>query len=411
MCRIAMISAHGSPLAQPGERETGGMNVYIRELSRELGRRGMVVDVFIRRTDPEAPDVEEFDEQARIVRVKAGECGPMDKVRVFDHLPEFVCNVLRFAQATGLEYQYIHSHYWLSGWIGSLLSWRWSLPFVAMFHTLARVKLRAMPDSAESQRRIDVERRIVRTADALVAATEHERDAMMELYGAQWEQIAVVPCGVDLARFRPFDRGTARAFAGLHPDDEVVLFAGRMDPVKGLDVLVRAIALLPHRPRLRLLIAGGADDDVELQRTQRLATHLGIAGRLTFLGAVSQDLLPRYYSAADVCVMPSAYESFGLVAVESLACGTPVIASMVGGLPSIVHEGENGLLVPWRVPAAFARRLDDYLGDPALRRRLRSHARESVARYHWGSIAESIIALYHQLGAVAQPQQVCLCPH
>jgi len=218
---------------------------------------------------------------------------------------------------------------------------------------------------------------------------------LIDLYAARREHIAVIPCGVDLELFRPRDQMTSRGMLGLSGD--VLLFVGRMDPVKGLDVLLRATALLRDRPNLTLVVVGGSDSEAELQRNRRLARDLGLDGRVRFAGAVSQEELTNYYSAATVCIVPSYYESFGLVAMESLACGTPVIASKVGGLPSVIHDGDNGLLVTGREPESFADRIVQVLDNASLRRTLHTAARSSVLRFGWGSVAERVITMYHEL--------------
>ena len=409
MCRVAVISVHGCPLARLGGRETGGMNVYVRELSREMGKRGMVVDVYTRLTDPRLPEVVEFGENARVIHLKAGLVGPMDKNEVFDCLPEFICHLRRFTQRHGLTYQYVHSHYWLSGWVGKLLSHCQNVPHVTTFHTLARVKNRALMGPSETERRAEIEARIIAGADAIVASSEHERHSMVSLYGARRERIHVMPPGIDLNLFRPLDRVQAKATLGLLGRD-VLLAIGRMDPVKGFDVLLRAVAMLAHLDRLHLLLIGGSETDKERVRLQALASELGIEGRVSFLGAVSQDELPTYYSAASLVIVPSHYESFGFVAAEALACGTPVIASKVGGLPTIVRDGENGLLVSWRRPEAFAQRVERLLTDHHLMGRLMAAARPSVERLSWGISAERTIRLYRALGEARAPELVCSCP-
>ena len=403
-----MISAHGSPLAPLGNRETGGMNVYVRELSRELGQRGVAVDVYTRRIDPSLPEVELFGENVRVVNLKAGPVAFMDKNLVLDNLPEFICNVLRFSQRQDLQYDYIHSHYWLSGWAGLLLSRRWCVPHAVTFHTLGRLKNRAKAGPAETDRRAEVEARVATSADAIVVSSEHERQALVELYGAHWDHIHVVPSGVDLGRFQPLDRASSRARLGLD-GKEILVAVGRMDPVKGLDMLIQATALLKDHDQLRVLIIGGGDGDPELARLKALARAEGVADRVDFLGARPQVELPTYYSAADICVVPSHYESFGLVAAEALACGTPVIASKVGGLQTIVQDGENGLLVPWRSPQAFAESIDWLLADRAMRDRFAAAARPSVERFSWDILAEHVYQVYRAMAESATPQPAGAC--
>lgn len=375
------------------------MQAYVRALSRAQGRRGHQVDVFTRRIDPEAPPIQPLGDNARVIQLDAGPTAAVNKNAVLDFAPEFVCNLQRFSRAEGARYDVVHGHYWLSGWVGRLIAPRWRVPQVTMFHTLGRLKNRALAVGAETDARIHAEERIVAGSDWLVAASEHERQSLIDLYGARRERVAVIPCGVDLELFRPVPTNEARHRLGLSGD--VLLFVGRMDPIKGLDLLLRAFARLPRRPDLNLVVVGGDGSEPEFQRNQVLARELGIADRVQFRGAAPQDVLPDYYSAATACVVPSHYESFGLTAIEALACGTSVIASNVGGLPMVIQERENGLLVPWRRPEALASRLAEFLGDRALQKRLASHARETVLRYGWEKVADAVDDVYR---LAAQPR-------
>lgn len=392
-CRVAVLSVHGSPLARLGTHEAGGMQLYIRALSRALGHQGVDVDVFTRRVDRAAPVVVPFGERARVIHLDAGTPGPVDKNAVFDLLPEFVCNLKRFARSENLTYSLFHSHYWLSAWVGNHLAARWDLPQVTMFHTLGRLKNRALAHGGEERLRLDVEQRAVAAADQIIASSEHEREALVELYGARRDRVSVIPCGVDLDLFRPVPRAEARAKLGL--SGEVLLFVGRMDPIKGLDLLLQSMVELRHRRDVTLVVVGGGGMEQEYLRIQALAKSLGIADRVQFRGAIAQDLLPTYYSAASLCVIPSHYESFGLVAIEAMACGTPVIGSKVGGLTTVIRDDDNGFLIPWRRPELFAERIEAVLDNPPLRRRLAAHARPSVLQYGWDGVAEQVLGVYH----------------
>jgi D-inositol-3-phosphate glycosyltransferase len=380
------------------------MQLYVRALSRELGRRAVHVDVYTRRVDPTLPTVVHFGTNARVIHVDAGEPAPLEKASVPDVLPEFSGNVQRFQQSQRLRYDVIHSHYWLSGWVGNLLARRWDVPHVTMFHTLARLKDRALVADGEAASRADVETRIVGAVDRIVASSQHEQQALVELYGARSDRIDVIPCGADLDLFRPGDAAAARARLGL--TGEVLLFVGRMDPIKGLDVLLRAVALLAHRPELTLVVVGGSGREEEMRRNQALAASLHIADRVQFRGSVPQEELTLYYRAATLCVVPSHYESFGLVAIESLACGTPVIGSMVGGLPTVVHDNVNGFLVAWTNPEGFASRIESVLDQPALLATLAAGARSSVLRFGWDAVANRILAAYREVTA-RRPTAAC----
>ncbi|MBI4504794.1 MAG: glycosyltransferase [Chloroflexi bacterium] len=394
------------------------MNVYVRELSRELGRRGLAVDVYTRWTDRDVPQVVQFGDNARVIHVPAGRIGSLPKAALWPHLPEFVYHIDRYVAARGLGYGLIHSHYWLSGWAGLLLSRRWHVPHAAMFHTLAELKRRARPEERESPERTRVEREVIACADAIVAASAHERTQMVSLYGAEPQRVDVVPCGVDLDLFRPGSPQQARRQLGLG-DEPVALYVGRIEPLKGLDLLIRTLPLLPKsvRSRALLLIVGGEREPAtpshnghidERTRLANMARELGVAAQVRFTGAVPQAELLWYYRAADVAVLPSYYESFGLAAIEALACGTPVVASMVGGLLTTVADGQSGFLVPWRCPPAFAEKIGALLTDLPLRQRLAGNARASVAAFGWPSVADRVLSVYRHLAALHIPQ-ACLC--
>jgi len=402
--RIAVISAHTSPLAPLGYRETGGMNVYVRELSREMGRRGYLIDVFTRRAEPDGPAVIEASPNVRVVHLQAGPEGIEGRRELYTHLRDFEDDLLAFQRAEGVVYDVIHSHYWLSGLLGLRLRERWGAPLVSMFHTLGELKRRANGGSNEPVARIEVERRVAREADVVVCASEHEKRALVEIYGAPAERIAVVPCGVDLGRFRPLDKEMARRSLGLN-GERMILFVGRMEPLKGLDILLGAAAHLDDEPAFRVLVVGGdslpadgrGNATDEVSHLKGLSAELGIADRVSFTGPVGHDRLPLYYNAADVCVVPSYYESFCLVALEAMACGTPVVASRVGGLSVTVRDGETGYLVSHQAPQPFAERVATLLADEDLRHSFGKTASEAASGFGWGNVAEAIEAIYHRL--------------
>jgi len=406
MLRIAQLSVHTCPLATLGGKETGGMNVYVRDLSRELIRRGHHVDVYTRSQDPSVPYISHaLGRGGRVIHVPAGPEQPYPKYQVYDHLPEFVAGVLAQAEADGVTYDLIHSHYWLSGWAARELRERWNVPIVHMFHTLGRMKDRVArdPRALEPPRRIRVEEEIVCFADRLVAATPVEEGQLVELYGADPARIRVVPPGVDLERFHPIPPGQAKERVGLNPTCRVILFVGRIEPLKGIDTLLWAISLIARRhPELTcgmcVPIIGGNPysirDNDEMVRLQALREGLGIEEVVTFLGAQDQDILQYYYAAAEMVVMPSDYESFGMVALEAMACGTPVIASNVGGLSHLVRHGRTGYRVPPRDPGALAEKIVRLLTDEGLRRRMGQRAACWAEGYGWPLIADQIEAVY-----------------
>ncbi|GAB4529281.1 MAG: glycosyltransferase [Anaerolineae bacterium] len=407
--RIAMLSVHTCPLATLGGKETGGMNVYVRDLSRELSRRGIAVDVFTRSQNPTIPRLStgRLGDSGRVIHIPAGPERPYNKNLVFDHLPEFVGRVKEFAWQERLEYDLIHSHYWLSGWAALDLRAAWHVPVIQMFHTLGEMKNRVAqtPEERESSRRIEVEGQIMRLADRLIAATPLEKGQMSWLYGADADKISVVPAGVDLNLFHPIPRAEARKQIGVPPHHRMILFVGRIQPLKGIDTLMRAMKqVISQYPELRedlcVTIIGGDPDPVseleqtEFERLKRLRAELGIGDLVTFLGAKDQDTLVYYYSAAEMVVMPSHYESFGMVALEAMACGTPVIGSDVGGLSFSIEDGFNGFLVPGQDPDALASKIALLLRHPALRDHLGEQAIRWAERYAWPHIADEILDVY-----------------
>ena len=396
--RIAVISVHTSPLAALGGRETGGMNVYIRELSRELGSRGYAIDVFTRWASEDAPETQPFGPNVRVVHIPAGPRAAIEKEAIATHLDEFESNLLAFVESEGLQYEMVHSHYWMSGAVAARASVLWGVPHVAMFHTLGEVKNRARSSEHEPASRIAAEREIAASADRIIVASKHEQHLLTALYGADAERIAVVPCGVDLDLFSPMDKEFARRRLGLRDGERVILFVGRIEPLKGIDILIAAAAQLHEDENFAVLIVGGdARADAQIAELRAQATRLGVDHHISFVGAVEHTELPVYYNAADVCVLPSYYESFGLVAVESMACGTPVVASRVGGLTSTVSDGETGYLIPWRCPEPFAERLELLLDNDELRASFGRAGREAVERYRWANVADAVAALYDEL--------------
>ena len=400
------------------------MNVYVRDLSRELGRRGIAVDCFTRSQNPNIPRIsKKLGPNCRVIHVPAGPEAPYDKNRIVDHLPQFVRGVLDFSRREGLRYDVIHSHYWLSGLAAEDLRSAWGTPIIQMFHTLGHMKNSVAFDSQqhESERRIEGEAEVMSFADLLIAATPLERAQMVWLYGAEADKIAILPPGVDLSLFCPMPQQEAKQRLALPEARRIVLFVGRIEPLKGIETLLRAIALIaPEFPRWReelsVVIIGGAPGagielaNAELARLERLRADLGIEDLVTFQGAKDQDTLVYYYSAAEMVVMPSHYESFGMVALEAMACGTPVVASNVGGLAFSVQDGQTGFLVPERDAEALAARIRLLLIDDDLRLQLGTQAEQWAQGFGWPTTADRILDLYQQVQPIAMPAaQVQVC--
>ncbi len=406
--RVAMLSVHTCPLAALGGKETGGMNVYVREVGRELGHMGVEVDVFTRSQNPSIARVVELGDRARVIHLPAGPEAPMERERVYDHLAEFIEGVEAWRITRALDYDLVDAHYWLSGVVGIALRVQWSVPMLQRFHTLGRLKNRVAPLAREREPEIRIreESRIVGAADRLVAANDVERAQLIGEYGAEPVRIASIPCGVDTDLFRPGTSAAARAALGLE-EGPLLLYVGRIAPIKGLATLLDAVARLSARIHgLRLLVVGGEADEPldghEITLRRRMAA-LGIAGAVRFVGAQPQHALRDFYVAADALVLPSYYESFGMVALEAMACGTPVIASRVGGLTTTVRDGVTGFLVPEGDVAALAERIEHLLADPDLRWRI---GREGVAwavQHRWPCVAEAICREYAALVPIAEP--------
>ncbi len=409
MKSIALLSLHGCPVARLGERDTGGMNVYLLQVARELGRAGIRVDVFTRFHDPADPQVIALGQNARVIHITAGGFEER-KENLYGVIPEFLTNLEAFQRGDGVSYDLVHSHYWLSGRAGIELSRKWGVPHVATFHTLARLKMQARVGENESSLRVETEGAVMESVDGVVVSTDAEATEISRLYDVSPSRVEVIAPGVDLDLFKPTDMQASRNSLGV-TEDNVVLYVGRLEPLKGVDILVNAVADLEMVGSTRLLIVGGdpvtggSGDNGSLAgqmgtvagRLGRLAGSLGIAEKVTFTGPVPQSDLPTYYGAADVLVLPSHYESFGLVALEAMACGTPVVVSRVGGLKTFVRNGESGYLIPWRCPDPFSQQIEVMLANPSLRRAMGSAALETARRMGWGGVSSRLIDFYEKL--------------
>jgi D-inositol-3-phosphate glycosyltransferase len=410
--RIAMLSMHTSPVARLGGKETGGMNVYVRELTRSLALRGIAVDVFTRASDPNAPYVDTKSlgvGNARVINITAGPRAPVSKHKLIEYATPFAEEIREFAAKENISYNILHAHYWLSGVAAQCLqSMGQRAPIVQMFHTLGAMKNRVARNETETETeaRIFAECELMRGVARVVASTPRDREQMIELCNAPAKRIVIIPPGVDTNMFHPVPNARAREWIGSY-DDKTVLFVGRIDPVKGLDTWFRAMKLVVDEdPTLRkrmcvCLIGGDLDDDLdpdsELARLQTLKEELGIGDIVTFLGGRAQASLPFYYSAADAVVMPSRYESFGLAALEAMACGTPVVASDVGGLSYLVRDGETGFLVPEGNAELFAEKISLLLHNTKLRNEMGKRGIDEAQEYSWWNIGERMVDLYQDI--------------
>ncbi len=409
--RIAVVSLHTSPLDQPGTGDSGGMNVYIRAAAERLAARGLDVDVFTRCRGEDLREVEDIAPGTRIVRVKAGPCAPVPKEELPRYLPQFLGGVLARGRVEG-GYDVVHSHYWLSGWVGRGAKELWSVPLVASFHTLGKVKnySLARDERPEPVVRLDGEQAVIAEADRIMAATPAEASQLVGLYGADPGRVRLAPPGVDHGVFSPRPRDEAKARLHL-TGVRLALFVGRLQPHKAPDIAVRTLAEAVSRAArgtddLVLAVVGGpsgAGASAEMARLADLASALGVADRVMFFPPQPQLRLADFYAAADALLVPSRSESFGLVALEAQACGTPVVASAVGGLRYSVVDGVTGFLVEGHDPADHAERLLALLGD---RRRAAAMSEAAVRhsmRFSWDATAAEIDAVYRELLAQRRP--------
>jgi D-inositol-3-phosphate glycosyltransferase len=378
---VAVLSLHTSPVAQPGVGDGGGMNIYVRSLSSALARAGVACDVYTRAEHPEQPRVVTLEPNFRVIHVPAGPVAPVPKESLPGLVDEFTDSMLGQIRTCGRDYEVLHANYWLSGQVAHRLKHELSLPMVATFHTLALVKKDGVGGD-EVPGRVQGETDIMRCADLILASTPDEAGLLDSLYGADPDRIEVLPPGVDHRLFSPGDRTAARARLG-HPGGRVLLFVGRIQPLKGLDLAVQALAEIDDAVLWAVGGPSGADGPGQLERVQKLAADLGVSERVLILPPRPHHELVDYYRAADVCLVPSRTESFGLVALEAAACGTPVVAASVGGLRSIVSDGETGLLVEGRDPLEWATAVALLLDDGELASAMGARAAVRSGKWSW----------------------------
>jgi D-inositol-3-phosphate glycosyltransferase len=395
---IVYLSMHTSPLLPPGSGTAGGMNVYIDELARTMAERGIDVTVFTRDTGDSA-EVTEVQPGYRVVQIPAGPAAPIPMEEMPRHVGEFTEGTLKWIDANALAPDVIHSHYWLSGWAGAILKETLGVPLANSFHTLGRIKdlNRRDDEPASSPLRTLTEAEVIARSDCVIASTPYELDDLLEHYGALPERLCISPPGVDHETFSPGDRAEARRWLGLAPDVPIVLFVGRIQPLKGPDVAVDAMKTVTATPAPHLLLVGGPsgpDGDAEMERLQHAVASSGLGDRVHFVPPQPHRSLNRFYRAADVLVVPSRSETFGLVAAEAQACGLPVVAAAVGGLPYVVADGRSGLLVEGHDPVRWAAAIDTVLGDDALAAEFSANAVEFSERFSWPATAERLLELY-----------------
>jgi len=396
--RIAVISMHTSPTASLGQNGNGGLNVYVREVATVFSDRGIATDIFTRRQTPDDPSIEQLAALSRVIYLPAGR--GLDKYSLYDEVPGFAAGIAEFAEREGISYDLLFSHYWLSGEVACLLRPQFAGGWAHIAHTLGLVKNQTLAIGArpEPALRIRVEGEVAQQADLLIASTADESEELVTAYGADPERVFVVPPGVDLSTFQPIDRAEARRNIGYGPG-RLLLFVGRLERLKGVDVAIRALALLRDRSHddVRLLILGEDSkdaDESEKDRLKAVVAKLGVRDRVDFLGSVAHHELPFFYGAANVCVMPSYSESFGLVGLEAQACGRPVVGSDVTGLRSVVRDEVSGYLVGGHDPAAYAERIGRLLDNPELAEQMGLRGRLLAQRFSWKRTADRLEDLF-----------------
>lgn len=395
--RIAMLCIHSSPMGPLGTKNTGGMSVYVRELAKWLGSNGHQVDIFTYTYG--SPREMDLYPKVRLIHLVSKKEIEIPKENLPDHLRDVFDILDRYCSQEGLSYGLIHSHYWLSGVVGVMAQTYWQCPHLTMFHTLGAAKNKTASGEKESQRRITHERWLVKTVDGIVVPTHTEQKNLLKYYHARAENIRIIPCGVNLNLFRPMERAVARKRLGIDPDAELVLYVGRFSPLKGLDQLLGAVARLKtHMPELHLMMVGGDGPDAEYTRALlRETNRLNLQERVTFAGRIDQTDLPVYYCAADLLALPSHYESFGLVLLEALACGTPVVATAVGAAESILTEVLNGAIAAGPDDKALAHAIGRVLNIPRDERPSQHRIRATVTGYGWHRIAGLLVQTYRTL--------------
>ncbi|OLB97575.1 MAG: hypothetical protein AUI15_12170 [Actinobacteria bacterium 13_2_20CM_2_66_6] len=397
---------HTSPTASLGQNANGGLNVYVHEVATAFSDRGIATDIFTRQQSPDDPAIEPLAELSRVIYLPAGR--GLDKFSLYNEVPAFASQVLDFAEREGISYDLLFSHYWLSGEVACLLRPHLASGWAHVAHTLGLVKNRSLAVGArpEPPLRIRVEAEIAQQADLLIASTADESAELVRTYGAVPERVFVVPPGVDLSVFQPVDRDEARRKIGYGPG-RLLLFVGRLERLKGVEVAIRALALLRDRNHddVRLLILGEDSkdgDEGEKDRLKAVAADVGVRDRVDFLGSVAHHELPYFYSAADVCVMPSYSESFGLVGLEAQASGRPVVGSDVSGLRSVIRDQVSGYLIAGHDPAEYAERIGRLLEDPELAQQMGRRGRLLAQRYSWTRTADRLQELFEDVAERAQ---------
>ncbi len=393
---IAFLSVHSSPLGPPGAGDTGGMSIYIRELAKELAVMGHKIDVFTRSQEPDATEIVDFAPGARLVHIKIGEQADIDKLLVYTTAPDFACGVENFRKAHDLRYDLIFSHYWISGITGRYLQAGWHIPQMVMFHTLGAIKNALGIGEDETDLRLAEERQVAADSSRIIASTETEKIALHRFYDVPPDKVTVLPCGVNMNLFKPMDKTAMRQKLGLG-SKPIILFVGRIERLKGLERVITVLPLLSSYHPTLVIVGEEGNRLGEVQNLKLLAIKNGVNDFVSFKGLVDHEKLAEYYNAADVCVLPSYYESFGLVPLEALACGTPVVATDVGDLKHIIQSGETGFVLKDFQPLTMADKIAEVLKKTNPKLQDQQLIRSSINGYSWQKIAEAMSLEFDRL--------------
>lgn len=400
---VAMLCIHSSPIGALGSENTGGMSVVVRETARELARQGHRVDIFTAAADPYRETIVPLFDHVRLIHLGGKSAGSIPKAAVYDQLPQYYQALEAFTSEDGRTYDLLHSHYWLSARLGLWAQKDWGVPHVITYHTLGRLKVDAGPHEVEPLRRMEWERRLARACQRLVVATEQEKETLVAQAQIAVSKVGVVPFGVNTATFDIREMAGARAQLGLDANAAILLFVGRFVAIKGLERLLTAVALIAEPVNVQLLLIGGDGDGAAATvRLRSMADRLGISDRVIFGGRVEHAELVTYYNAADLLVLPSYYESYGLVVLEALACGTPVVATPVGLVAAIVRDDQNGGIVQDQTAAGIAVELKKALRHCRAGKMPPADIRASVVKFAWPTVTRALSAQYRQAIQVNQ---------
>ena len=392
---IAIISVHGCPIRQAGEKDVGGMNIYLLETAKRISNLGNKVDIFTRRHDPKDPQIIDLNDNLRLIHIDSG---PVDaeKNELFSYLTVFSKEMEDFINHEDAFYNILSTHYWLSGVVGNELSKKFNIPHVTTFHTINDLKQRAFPFDEYLPLRSENESLIANQVNHIVVWSNHEKESLISLYKVDPEKISIIPPGVDIEKFYPRDKKQCRKHLNLSLENKIILFVGRLEKLKGIDILIKVMSII-ETSNTQLFIIGGEGNSPEVKRLKDLAVKLNVRENILFLGSIPQDELVYYYGSSDICVLPSYYESFGLAALEASACGKPVVASKVGGLPSIVLDGKTGYLVNWKCPGPFQEKIEVLLNNELLREHLGKKARIHSESLTWENSTKKLLDLLNEI--------------